>query len=366
VGLQFVPLAEEHLDAVRRFNRRMREARAATDFLLPEEISEVPERPISEIEREQIIALDGTEVHGGVLEMRQPGWLLGREVRAVNYQSPLSEGIIDRKSIRVAPQMVKFMERRSEAVFIVGMGDPENALPRLLKAAGWSVRPIPFLFRVHNAQRALRELGPLHNSRARHLLASAASATGIGAVALKLMQRSRIRLRANIRSESGWGTWADTIWQQVRGQYSFAVERNSQTLQSLYPSDDSRLHIFTIRREQEPVGWAVCMETKMKNNRYFGNLRVSAILDCAAIPQAMTETAVLADREMASRGADLLFVNHSYAAWVRAFRSAGFLPGPSNYQLGMSKTMTEAICGQPGGEQFIHVTRGDGDGRCNF
>ena len=366
MALQFVPLAEKYIDAARAFNKRMREARAATSFLLPEETSEPPESAESSIQRQQLIALDDGEVRGGVIEVEQPGWLNGHTVRALNYQSPLSEGIIDRKSALIAAQMVKFMERRAEAVFIVGMGSADNRLPRLLKAAGWSLRGVPFLFRVHNKRAFLNQLPILHSSSVRHLVTRTASATGIGALALKLLQWRRTNPNGSIHRESCWGSWADEIWKGFREQCSFAVERDRKTLESLYPPSDSRLHILLVRHKGEPAGWAVCMEVQTKNSPYFGSLRVGAILDCAALPGTVSDTAVLADRYMAGRNMDLVFVNHSHAAWVRAFRLAGFLSGPSNYQIGMSKALAQAVRIQPGGDESVHVTRGDGDGRCNL
>jgi len=85
-----------------------------------------------------------------------------------------------------------------------------------------------------------------------------------------------------------------------------------------------------------------------------------------AQPEAIVATAVLTDKEMSTEGADLVMVNHSHGAWVTGFRSAGFLTGPSNYLLAMTKRMTEAILGAPHGADHIHVTRGDGDGRIHL
>jgi hypothetical protein len=80
----------------------------------------------------------------------------------------------------------------------------------------------------------------------------------------------------------------------------------------------------------------------------------------------MIATAVLTEREMASQGADLVVVNHSHSEWVKAFRSAGFLSGPSNYLLAMTKRLTEMVFSVSDGEERIHVTRGDGDGRIHL
>jgi predicted MPP superfamily phosphohydrolase len=69
---------------------------------------------------------------------------------------------------------------------------------------------------------------------------------------------------------------------------------------------------------------------------------------------------------MALQEVDLVLVNHSHAAWVRAFSSAGFLAGPSNYLLAISKRLTELVRAEPQGEERMHVTRGDGDGRIHL
>ena len=156
VALQFTPFRTEHFAAVRDFNERMRAGNADTAFLLPVEPRETSAD--GPIQLQQFIALDGAGVHGGVIEMDQPGWLEGRAIRALNYQSPLSEGILDRRYGMVAVRMVKFMEARGDSVFFVGMGAAENPMPRMLKASGWSMRPVPFLFRVHRARSFLREM----------------------------------------------------------------------------------------------------------------------------------------------------------------------------------------------------------------
>jgi hypothetical protein len=129
---------------------------------------------------------------------------------------------------------------------------------------------------------------------------------------------------------------------------------------------DLRTKVFLVEREGKPAGWSVCLNAKLVDHRHFGSLQVGSILDCMAVPGAMAATAILTDREMALRGADLVLVNHSYASWVLAFRAVGFLVGPSNYMLAMSKRMTQLVSCAPPGEAGVHITRGDGDGRIHL
>jgi hypothetical protein len=369
VALQFTLLGAEHFDAVRSFNERMRAGKAQTAFLVPESAPEGAEesaKTSGPVQQRQYIALDGEGVHGGVIEMEQPGWLDGHLVQALNYQSPLSEGILDRRYGMVAVRMVKFMEARGDSVFIVGMGAETNPMPRMLKASGWTVRAVPFLFRVHRTGTFLREMQMLNSTRARRIAARVAAGTGIASLALACAQMRRAGSKFKVRRESEWGNWANEVWTQCRNNCSFAAAREQSVLEALYPSKDPRLSILVVEHGGDPVGWAACFDTRFKDRKYFGDMRLGCVVDCMARPDAMTATAIAADAELASRGADLVWLNHSHAAWVRAFRSAGFLKGPSNYQLGTSKPLTQAILSAPGGEDAIHVTRGDGDGRANF
>ena len=364
--LRFIPFEKDHGPAAEAFNQRMIHGDAPTDFLLPTGLGKIRTTPDDPIQWTQYLVLDGGEVRGGVLAMDQPGWVNGHVVRAVNFQSPLSEGIVNSKYSIVAMQMVKFMQKQAEVVFMVGMGSADRPLPKLLAASGWSVRPIPFLFRVHRTGNFLRELQMLRTSPVKRIAAQAARLTGLGAAGLTVMQRRRSTENGSIRQVNVWGDWADEIWQRCRDNCSFAVRRDRRTLESLYPASDPRVIILLIECDAKPVGWSVCFNAALANHRHFGNLRLGSVLDCVADPDAMTLTAVLTDREMASQGADLLVVNHSHAAWVQAFRSAGFLAGPSNYLLATSKRLTELVRSQQEGEARMHVTRGDGDGRIHL
>ena len=166
--IKCVPAAAHHVAAIEAFNRRMLEGNAPTDFLLPIEPGTRHREQETPIRWNRYVFLDGEEVRGGVLEMDQPGWLAGREVRTSNFQSPLSEGIVNPKYSIVGMQIVKFMQKRSTATFMVGMGSTERPLPRLLAASGWSIRAVPFLFRVHNSRNFLREMPMLRSTSARN------------------------------------------------------------------------------------------------------------------------------------------------------------------------------------------------------
>jgi hypothetical protein len=114
----------------------------------------------------------------------------------------------------------------------------------------------------------------------------------------------------------------------------------------------------------------------MINDRYFGNLRVTTVLDCVSVPEfadahASSMTCYLLNRRVYpnyARGEsppNLVITNQSHSVWTRAFRRAGYLSASSNYLLATSNALTAAI-ESDGGEERVHLTRGDGDGRIHL
>ena len=357
--------------AAARFNERMRAAGAPTDFLLPDQPNRIPQpgqpEPLIAWTKYVVLDEDG-EARGGFLLMTQPGWLDGSVIRVANYQAPLSEGIHDTRFGMVGAQMLRHMQREWPFAFAVGMGDPERPLPRLLKAAAWEVRAVPWLFRMVNPARVLRELRILRSSRALRIATQVAAGSGaawLGAQALHARAwPARRRARSfTLDQAGGWGAWADDIWARTRQDVAFAVVRDRATLQCLYPSQEGAYLIYTLRDGSGVAAWAVCINTPMREHAHFGGLKVATVLDAGGRPSALPALISRVADALADAGADLLMTNQSDAPAVQAFRSAGFASGSSNYLFAASKRLSSAIAGR---HDRIHLTRGDGDGRIHL
>ncbi len=359
-------LSESEVEGVKAFNARMAAANAPADFVA-ESVDGVQSSAL--ISKRQYVVVDGADVRGGVLKVEYPAWLNGSPAVATNYQSPISEGIIDTKYSLTAMVLVKFMQRAGSRSFIVGMGDERNPLPRLLRAAGWSVEPIPFFFHVCRPNRFLSELRLLQDDPKRRILAKLATMTGGGWLAIHALQSRGIlggaaSRRYTIRHVTEWGAWADTLWERFRNACSFGVMRDRQTLMELYPAADPRLLRFLVERDGEPVGWTACFNSQMNGHAFFGNLRVATILDCIAAPEHASSLIALTTRALDSAHADLVVSNQTHRNWVHAFRRCGFLTSKSNYLLAMSPALAQEA--NRSGSDRIHVTRGDGDGRIHL
>jgi len=184
-----------------------------------------------------------------------------------------------------------------------------------------------------------------------------------------LQARPRARWRAlPLRTEPFeiWQGWTDEIWRSVRSTYALATPRTCGVLDALYPPGDQRYLRFRFRCGADIVGWAVLLDTPMRNDQYFGNLRVGVLLDGVGRPECLEAIVRAATGLLARRGVDLVVTNQAHHTWIRAIRHAGFLPGPSNYLLALSGGCMKLL--EPLTENLprIHLTRGDGDGRIHL
>ena len=371
MSVRFVPYTSREAPEAIAFNQRMREGNAATDFLLPEAPPEEagPDRAIKAV---YYLAVEEETVRGGFVLGDYPAWLNSKAITATVCIAPLSEGIIDPKFSMLSMHFVRYHRSHNPYGFASGMGSPNNSYPRLLRAAGWSILEIPFFFRVCRANRFLRQIGPLRRSRLRHIGSSLAAWSGLGAAGLVALHSRGLLVRSQAADLSAetvteWGSWANEIWDQVRESFSFAICRDLSTLKDLYPVSETRVIRLLVRRGGSVpiVGWVTTLDTQMKGDQYFGDLRVATILDCMAAPPDLAAVVYTVSRMLQRAGADLIISNQSHSLWQDAFRRSGFLQGPSNYCLGISKPIAEAI--RPGeGPSRIYFTRGDGDGRMHL
>jgi len=362
MAVRIVPYTDRESAAARAFNQRMLAANAPSDFLLPE--SPPPESGGGAIKAVYYLAMEEDVARGGMVLGDYPAYLSGSAITATVCIAPLSEGIVDRKYSMLGMQFVKFLKQHTQYGFATGMGDPSNPYPRLLRASGWTILKVPFFFRVCRPRRFLGQLGVLNSTPARRIVARAAAWTGLGAVGIAAAQARGWLSPASglsIKTVDEWGPWVDEIWESVRGSCSFSIARDYRTLRDLYPPE-ARLIRYSIVRDGRPIGWAAAYDTAMKDSKFFGNMRVATILDCVARPADLPPSVSAVSRELKRRGVDLIISNQSHALWQNAFRRAGFLPGPSNYCLGISKPVADSV--RSGlGDAAIYLTRGDGDGR---
>src|SRR5262249_16797612 len=145
------PYVAEHERAVAEFNTRLRAGDTALSFR--------GRAPREGHAASAFVALDvdcqtgRPAVRGGYVGVRHPFVLFGESVDVFQLKMPLSESTVDMRYNAVGLQLIVDAERRYPLAFALGMGGRHNTLPKILGARGWSVRDVPFFFRVTRPSR---------------------------------------------------------------------------------------------------------------------------------------------------------------------------------------------------------------------
>lgn len=370
MATRIVPYTADHIAGARAFNARLTAA-GIKDFRIadePPELAAGAELPA--VDRDWHLLLHEDEVRGGFMLQRQPFWLAGQVHDVRNIQTPLTEGLIDKKYSFLAMLMMRMLAREHPQVFAVGMGGLEEPFPLLLRALRWRLEPVPFFFRIAKPRRVLRQLPQLRSNPLRRALAEAGALTGLGSLAIRSLQRSRrradVRLRAvAVNPDDGWGEWADDVWANACRSYSMIGLRDRGALRALYP-ESGRYLSYAFEMGQRIVGWSVLLDMQMHANKHFGDLRVGTILDGLCLPGLEADLLRHSAALLRDRGVDVVVANFNHEDWRQGLLGAGFLAYRSNYLLGASPRLVSTL--QPISENWprIQLTRGDGDGRIHL
>ena len=372
MAISIQPYRQEHEPAVEEFNRRLQRLSGDPDLVfsktaIPRWLAPANHIPVW---NEFFVALEGSSVRGAYGLKQEMVLVRGKGThRVACYHHPLSEGIIDRSYASVGALLARDALARQPFLYALGMGGYERPLPKMLKALGFSLTPIPFYFRVMHPAKFLREMRALRQARWRAVLMDIAAATGAGWLAIKSAQRAAM-LRGGprdfiadfaVEEMAEFSEWADDLWNQAKDNVSLAAVRDANTLRLLYPAQaTSTTKRLRVNRNGAAIGWAIVGERR--KDPKFGHMRVGSIVDCWANPENAAAVVQAATQALEKDDLDLIVSNQSHHVWCRAFENAGFLKGPSTFIFAASRKLTELL--QPIEENWpsFHVTRADGDG----
>ncbi len=251
---------------------------------------------------------------------------------------------MDRAYAMLGLRLVRDALAREPRLYAMGMGGWDKPLPQMLKSLKWQMCAVPFHFLVVHPSRFLRNIRPLRTGALRRIVMDVAAFTGAGWVGMKALGMARTPRREAYDLAERFAGWADEVWQ-----------RSVATLDTMYPASDQRF-----LRVRAAGGWAVLLDTQMRDHKQFGDLRVGTIVDCLAPAESAGAVLRAAAGLLAERGVDLIISNQLHEAWSRALLDCGFRPGPSNYLLALSPKFAECAGGAP--QNRFHANRGDGDG----
>jgi hypothetical protein len=351
--------------AVRDFNARLRLGGSAFHFHESSVPGWLPAREGQPIYEEFFLALDGAAVRGGYALKHQPFLVRGLARTVTNVNLPLSEGSVNPAYAAVGAQILADAIQRRPLLFALGMGSRRNTIARVLQALRFSLRNVPFYFRLVRPARFLREFQPLRRTAPARALLDALAMSGAAAPlrALHVLRARELRA-APLRAEvvESFGAAADRVWDEAASGYALIAVRDSASLNRIYPATDGRAIRLEVSQGSETAGWAVLLDTPLSGHKHFGALRLGSIVDCLARPGREAAVAQAATRELESRGVDLIVSNQADRAWGCALGRAGWLRGPSNFIFAASRALSREL--RPFGVDTarIHVNRGDGEG----
>jgi hypothetical protein len=358
---------KEHEPAVEAFNRRLQPAGDPNlvfyKTCIPPWLPPTQDNPLY---NEFFLAREGDVVRGGYALKHERVFVrdIG-EVSVACYHHALSEGIVDRAYAAVGGLMIRHALSRQPVLYALGMGGYDQPLAKMLRALGWSMSLVPFLFKVVHPSDFLRQMQTLRTTFWRRVLMDAGALTGVGWVSLRAAQTMKQGLRrqtnpANAERVSEFANWADPLWLRERENYTMAAKRDSSTLRTLYDAADRHFTRLRVSRKGIDLGWAVVGERR-KDSKY-GSMKVGSIVDCWASPENAAAVAELATRELEEQGMDLVLSNQGHKAWGCALQGCGFFRGPSNFVFAASRKYSEILQRAPDTQIKMHITRADGDG----
>jgi len=365
------PYRPEHEPAVAEFNQRLRQAGEDENLVFYRwaEPRWLPRSAESRIYNEFFVAVDGGMVRGGYALKTQDFFFPDGQIRSIGYyHHPLSEGIVNKAHAIVGTLLLRDAMQRAPLLYCLGMGGYENPLPQMLVRLGWAHCQVPFFFRVVNPSRFLRNMETLRSSASRRFLMDLAAFTGAGWAGSKLFLGYRALVAPRSRGaecrevagfEDDFGS-VQSLWEQARQTCSFTAVRDAEALRILYSPEQTHLTRIVMERNGTAIGWAVVGERR-KDAKY-GNMRVGSVVDCFALPGEWFSVVRGATGTLERQGFDLILSNQSHQAWGEAFKTAGYLPGPSNFIFAASKKLAELLAPFEEARPRMHLTRADGDG----
>lgn len=365
--LKIVPYnRQQHGESVCRFNNRL--AAANVGFQLPADDPSLHSNGAAR--KEYFLVVDGDETYGGYCLKHYRFRIHGDETELTFLQLPLSSGVIDGQHARVGASMLFDALGRGRFLYALGLGSPENKVPRMLRAAGWSHLSVPFFFCVKSPNRFARNIRlPQGKSRMQRLLRIAGQMR-LASPALWVHRRLHNGMTRPQRREpydsveivGEFSSFADDLFDKHVDNYSICADRTASAANAQFPQDKSKYIRLAVRRSGQIIGWAVVLDTQMKNNKFFGDLRTGTIVDCLAANDDAPAIVAAADDFLSDRDVDLVVSNQLHAAWTGALIAAGYQRGPSNFYFYYCPQLAEKLSARLDWERTAHLNRGSGHG----
>lgn len=366
--IQVIPYTSEWVAAVLAFNDRMHATGTHWGWYGDPVDAWLPARD-KKTWREHWLAVEDGAMVRGAYALKPHEWRIqGASQLVADWQGPVTEGLIDRRWNTLGLRLLREMLKRYPLLYSWGHGGLEQPMLQMLEKLGWMLHRTPFLLRVEHPFRFLRKNRLLRDTPVRRLALDAAAWSGAGAIGLRALHAARAlgghRTRpAQATPFETFEGWADEVWQRCMPLYTALACRDADTMNVLLPKGGWPHGIrLRIARDGKTLGWAVVLDTQMRGEPRFGDLRVGSLIDCLAAPDDAEAVVGASLRFLRARGVDVVISNQAHPAWIAGFAAHGFEAVADRRVFAASPGLQTALAPFATSQRGLHLTNMDGHG----
>lgn len=368
MAIRVLPFEERWRAGVEQMNERIARSGREGGFDVANQMDWLQSPRGRRVWREFWVAVEDDTVVRGGFALKPQEWLIRGETKIVtDWQGPFSDAAHDPRYAAMGLRLVREMIRLRPLLYSWGHGGADEPIVLMLRKMGMLMHETPFCLRICRPFRFLRRNGQLRATRGRRLLLDLLAWTGLGWAGLRALFATlalrRPRSTATAEVVDAFGSWADDLWERCKGDYLAIAFRDSESMNALIPATGWPPAIrLKVSDNGRVIGWAAVMDTAMRGDRRFGDLRVGSIVDCLASPGHAAVVVAAAWRFLRGRRVDLVVSNQAHPAWVDAFARNGFLVLPRRRIFAASTQLAAALAPIEETARGLHLTNMDGHG----
>ncbi len=319
-----------------------------------------------------ILLDDKTKVRAGYT-LKSQWFKINNEILQIGYYyNPVSAGLYNKKYNFCGLMLLNDAQKKNKNLFSLGMGGFSEPLPKLLKSLNWDLQSVPFFFKIYNTNNFLKNIKHLKNTKLKYFLIEILTKTGLGWLLIKFISlltsifnmQFKKKISVTVAEINQFDEELNFVWDKTKENKSFSAIRNTTYLKTLY--EDKRFIKLKFSENNKVVGWSISLCTKLNNHKHFGQMRLGSIVDCLCLKGYEDSVVRETSNLLKSKGVDLIVSNQSHIFWKKAFKINSFLKGPSNFIFASSKILSDRLKEKIESKNYIHLTRGDGDGPINL
>ena len=157
MAIQVIPYSDDWVPAVQAFNDRMHASGTHWGWYTAAEDEWLPRREGVKTWREHWLAIENGDTVRGAYALKPHEWrIAGVPHTVVDWQGPVTEGLIDRRYNTLGLRLLREMLRQYPLLYSWGHGGLEQPLLQMLEKLGWLLHRTPFCLRVLKPARFLR------------------------------------------------------------------------------------------------------------------------------------------------------------------------------------------------------------------